>query len=604
MVARWYPSHDDPVRGSFVGDLVEALDGEDCEVRVASWEHAFYGRTTPRDWLVRARDAWRTAVRIPAATNVPRSWGSGVPVARLPALHTADESVVERIEHHAATLTAFGSALHSRWPFDVIHAHTGLPDGAAAIRLAREVDVPVVVTEHDRSLRTTLRESAEVRDAYLRLVDQADLVVAVSEQFRDLLCRALRLSSCRIDVLPNPIPATFFTRPLNQGRDPDELLYVGARKESKGIVTLLQAFAEVHARHRGLRLRLVGRSEKDSDEARWHELAEELGIAAAVRFDPPADRAGVANAMSRAALFVHPSPFESFGMVAAEAMASGLPIAGTRSGIEELLGEDGRFGALAAGTAADALGEAIERAVIALNRFDAAAMREAVGRFAASRVARDTVERYREVIERRPGRPEPTALEPPSSSGGMAGQVTSHGGEGSAAIPAAGAVVVGLQRQSAVRRMQALPPEVLGSTTFVTSGGSDPDPLPVRTTIVIDADAEYRRRLAGLGQVAGARWGPIDRLLHFVRSPRRAVARRRLRTRREAAVATITGQLVARAWSAARPAVGSEYITPIDVADLVASDLALAAGAQLAPGTLRWLADRSDALPAGDEMDA
>src|SRR5436190_5553445 len=41
IVARWYPAHDNPGRGSFVADLVEALRGEGCDVCVASWDYAF-----------------------------------------------------------------------------------------------------------------------------------------------------------------------------------------------------------------------------------------------------------------------------------------------------------------------------------------------------------------------------------------------------------------------------------------------------------------------------------------------------------------------------------------------------------------------------------
>ena len=40
VVARWYPAHDDPGRGSFVSDEVAALRALGIEVVVASWENA------------------------------------------------------------------------------------------------------------------------------------------------------------------------------------------------------------------------------------------------------------------------------------------------------------------------------------------------------------------------------------------------------------------------------------------------------------------------------------------------------------------------------------------------------------------------------------
>ena len=40
VVARWYPSHDDPGSGSFVSDEVAALRAAGIDVVVASWENA------------------------------------------------------------------------------------------------------------------------------------------------------------------------------------------------------------------------------------------------------------------------------------------------------------------------------------------------------------------------------------------------------------------------------------------------------------------------------------------------------------------------------------------------------------------------------------
>ena len=60
---------------------------------------------------------------------------------------------------------------------------------------------------------------------------------------------------------------------------------------------------------------------------RWRPLARELKVADDVRFDDWLDRKSVADAMLRSAVFVHPSPSETFGVVAAEAMLTGLPVA-------------------------------------------------------------------------------------------------------------------------------------------------------------------------------------------------------------------------------------------------------------------------------------
>ena len=109
-----------------------------------------------------------------------------------------------------------------------------------------------------------------------------------------------------------------------------------------------------------------------------YRLPEEL-----IAQEPPADRAGVAAAMRRAGIFVHPSPFETFGMVAAEALASGLPVAARRSGgVEEILAGQTGGAELADGDDPEALADAILRLRSRLAEIDPAAIRATVtGRF-------------------------------------------------------------------------------------------------------------------------------------------------------------------------------------------------------------------------------
>jgi glycosyltransferase involved in cell wall biosynthesis len=584
IVARWYPAHDNPGRGSFVADLVEALRGEGCDIRVASWEYASYNRSSTRRSVMGATQRWAAAVSRPDAFNTPRSWGAGVPVARLPALHMTDETLGQQIDAHSASLGSFGLALHERWPFEVIHAHTGLPDGVAATRLGRMVGVPVVVTEHDRTLRERLPASADAREAYRRMLDDAALTVAVSAQYRDLLCAALDVPATAIDVLPNALPAAFFSEPLDAPRDPDELLYVGGRKENKGMTTLLEAFALSKAKHPKLRLRLIGQSENDEDEQRWQRLVADLGIGGSVQFDPPEDRVAIAQAMARAGVFVHPSPFESFGMVAAEALAAGLPIAATPSGVEEIVATDGQVGEIAAGLDAPSLHRAIERVLERRSQFVPEHQRRAVARFEASAVARETIMRYRDVIEAHPNKRAGSPHDPGPTNPGMTPTFKAS-------------LVVGLNRRSAERRLAGLPTPlrrtvVLVTRTTKTNEGVD---FHVGRVIEIDVEGSYRARLAALGAPAGIQWSFAERVWKFLRSPRAALARRQLRRNPNRFLVEAAEQQILEAWSG-NPAENGEprWLLALDVNDVLASERAFAHGGKLTPGSMRWLADQWD----------
>lgn len=591
FVARWYPAHDDPGRGSFVSDLARALVDEGVDVTVASFENVNVHATTRSATAARVAQAaalWAPAMSGPDAVNRPVSWGAGVPVARIPAFHQADETVHERADRHAALLVPFGRALHARRPFDLIHAHTALPDGLAAMRLATELGVPLFVTEHDSSLRWRLPASADERVAYRSALRGARRVFVVSAHFRSQLAGWLQVPEGSFDVIPNPIPPVFFEGSWDQARDPHEVLYVGARRESKGIPLLLEAFAAARAARPVLHLRLVGRSDRPEEEARWQAIARDLGLDGSVLFEPSRARSEVAALMRRAALLVHPSPFETFGVVAAEAMASGLPVATVRSGVEEIVGLDGAFGEVARGADARALATAILTTLDRLTTFDPERLRSHVRqRFGAAAVARGLLARYLE-----------------SSGGDLTG--TEASGPSSEAIARSPAgfdapLVVSLRRVTAAARLRLLPAGLAETLSVVTNAGDgSADALPqIAHLIQVDLERSWRMRMAAAGDEAGRRWTVRERLWHALRSPRKALLRRRIRRARERIVLESARDVIVEAWRADPGSRGSpRRLLPLEAEDVLAAATAIAAGARLTPGSTRWLADRWDARRA------
>ncbi|OGN84002.1 MAG: hypothetical protein A2X23_03975 [Chloroflexi bacterium GWC2_73_18] len=409
VVARWYPAHDDPVRGVFVADQVGALLGAGVEAVVASFENHYLSREArQRAAEERAyRGAMALALARPDAAVVPPP-GSGLPpapVARLPVMIPAPREPLTEGSTHAEALAAFAVAAHSRRPFDLLHAHTGYPDGAAAAAAAGRLGVPYAITEHSRGLDAIFADEA-LRARYAAAAAGGRLL-AVSGPLADRIRAAL--PGIELEVVPNAVPLAGFPFRDAAQRESAELLFVGSRRattgvDSKGIDVLFEAFALVRrgaaaaGRPRpDLALRLVGGA-RPEDDAAWRALAGRLGIGDAVRLEPAARRDEVAAAMARATLFVHASPWETFGVVVAEALATGLPVVTTRSGgPEEILGatrsegpESLPGGELAPRNDPPALAEAIERALGRVERagFDRAAMRrDALARFDAAAVA-------------------------------------------------------------------------------------------------------------------------------------------------------------------------------------------------------------------------
>jgi glycosyltransferase involved in cell wall biosynthesis len=106
--------------------------------------------------------------------------------------------------------------------------------------------------------------------------------------------------------------------------DPKVIVFLGRLHPEKGPMDLIEAWARVHERLPGWRLRLVG---PDQD---GHKAELEVRIAAGsvprVEFAPPAWGDAKFNELREASICVLPSPTENFGVTVAEALAVGTPV--------------------------------------------------------------------------------------------------------------------------------------------------------------------------------------------------------------------------------------------------------------------------------------
>ena len=123
-VARWYPSHDSPGRGSFVSDLVAATVEAGVDARVASFDRVLVHGRRPEQ-MERPAPGTRCLRRggdPDALFTLPRSRGARrVPVARIPVVQLPGVPGTEALlDDHLAALRPFVADLVARWRPDVI----------------------------------------------------------------------------------------------------------------------------------------------------------------------------------------------------------------------------------------------------------------------------------------------------------------------------------------------------------------------------------------------------------------------------------------------------------------------------------------------------
>jgi UDP-glucose:(heptosyl)LPS alpha-1,3-glucosyltransferase len=175
------------------------------------------------------------------------------------------------------------------------------------------------------------------------------LIHAVSARVASEIVATYGVAPERIRVIPNGVDLALF-HPENRARErraararlrlgeEPVLLFVGYELYWKGLGTLCEALARM--RRTDARVLVAGRTVTPYLRA----VIARLGLASRVRFAGPV--AAVETCYAASDLFVLPTRYEAFGLVIAEAMASGLPVVTTRvAGAAEWM-EDGVSGLL------------------------------------------------------------------------------------------------------------------------------------------------------------------------------------------------------------------------------------------------------------------
>jgi len=218
---------------------------------------------------------------------------------------------------------------------DLIHAHVVLPAGWAAVCLKKYLSVPAVLTEHSGPFVMHLRTGRQ-RRLVRKTLHGVDRVIAVSPWM------AAQIQDFQPDIRPvvigNVIKTEMFTLldPANISSSAKTLfLTVGGLVEQKGIRYLLEAAKELLVRgYTVFEIAIIGDGPLRSG---LEQMAQQLGLTGHCRFLGFRTPSEVKEWMQRCDLFVLPSLHETFGIVAAEAMACGKPVIATRCGGPEFV---------------------------------------------------------------------------------------------------------------------------------------------------------------------------------------------------------------------------------------------------------------------------
>lgn len=333
-----------------------------------------------------------------------------------PASRVEKEEMAALTEAFAKGVEAFRAA--EGVTYDLIHSHYWL-SAAAGERLAAQWGIPHAAMFHtlgDVKLRARAseHERPDRLETERRLVHTLDRIVAATEHERRLLQQIYRVPAQRVAVIPLGVDLARFApgdRAAARARlgipaGERVLLAVGRIEPLKGLDILIRSLAEMSDREHVV-LYVIGGDERATPEVdRLKAVAAQVGVADAVRFLGPRPHEVLVDFYAAADVVAVPSFYESFGLVAVEAMASGVPVVASRVGGLASTVVDGRTGYLIPWRCPTPFAEKIETLLHneELRRALGAGARQRMEQgYAWSAVARAVARLYQELVAERAG---------------------------------------------------------------------------------------------------------------------------------------------------------------------------------------------------------
>ncbi len=302
----------------------------------------------------------------PAEAAVDASIGENVRVIYLdagPPLPLSPDDQFEHLSEFTANLMAFAALQNLN--FDIVYSHYWL-SGWVAAKLKEAWGIHFVHMFHTLG---HMKKRIEANAYYqpdrrimteMNILQSADRVVAATPADQAQLRWLYRAGRRQIVVIPPGVNTERFKKLISRkearirlGINPGSnlLLFVGRIEPLKAIDTILEALHVLRDRApsllRKLRFMIVGgdpNSIHDREMSRLQALSVELGIDQAVSFVGAKEQADLPIYYAAATAVIMPSDYESFGMVALEAMSSGTPVIASQVGGLQFLVRDKETG--------------------------------------------------------------------------------------------------------------------------------------------------------------------------------------------------------------------------------------------------------------------
>ena len=189
---------------------------------------------------------------------------------------------------------------------------------------------------HNTDIRQAEKNPA-MKDKYVKSLDKLDKILALSSGVIEGISNIYNYPEDKIvNIGAGYNEKIFYPVEKYEKQNNVKILYAGKFDESKGFYELIKAFRLLEKKDANVELELIGNL-KEEDRPRVEAL---VGDSKKIKIYNAVDQAHLGEIMRHKDIFILPSYFEGLGLIAVEALGSGLRVVATEiEGLIEFLGD-------------------------------------------------------------------------------------------------------------------------------------------------------------------------------------------------------------------------------------------------------------------------
>jgi glycosyltransferase involved in cell wall biosynthesis len=216
--------------------------------------------------------------------------------------------------------------------FDVIHTHYWL-SGLVGKEIANKYNKPLVYTSHSLGIFLDGYNKERV-DCEKIIMTSSDVITTSSLFEEDMILKNYNVDSNKMKLITPGVDVEIFSSDSTVKRE-NIFLSIGRIQEQKGQIETIKFLDNFKKVENNFTCYFVGGPSGKSGNEYLEELKQtvvDFNLESHVEFLNNLSQTEIRDLLNKSKLLIHTSKFETFGLVAAEANAMGVPVLTTNSG--------------------------------------------------------------------------------------------------------------------------------------------------------------------------------------------------------------------------------------------------------------------------------